>query len=105
MVVYNVTVSIDPAIASEWLEWMKSVHIPEVMATGAFKDGRLCRVHGEEEGGMTYAITYLAFSQAHLDDYQRHHAADLQAKHNKRYGGRFAAFRTFLSLVEEFKSV
>lgn len=104
MVIYNVTVSIDPAIASEWLEWMRSVHVPEVMATGFFKDSRLCRVHGEEEGGITYAITYLAYSQTHLDEYQQKHAPSLQAKHSERYAGRFAAFRTLLSVVEEFKN-
>lgn len=104
MVVYNVTVSIDPAIAAEWIDWMRSEHIPEIMSTGLFKDSRLCRVHAEEEGGMTYAITYLAFSQEHLDEYQAKHAPLHEAKHNERYSGRFADFRTLLSVVEEFKN-
>ena len=32
MIVYNVTVSVDENITSDWLAWMKDEHIPEVMA-------------------------------------------------------------------------
>jgi hypothetical protein len=34
MILYNVTVSVDPEIHDEWLAWMKSKHIPDVLATG-----------------------------------------------------------------------
>jgi hypothetical protein len=104
MILYNVTVSIDPEIAEEWLTWMREVHIPDVMATGCFIESRISRVHGEEEGGMTYAITYLSPSQALLDEYQSNHAAALQREHSLKYDGRFAAFRTMLSVIEEFRS-
>jgi hypothetical protein len=57
MILYNVTVSIDPAVAEDWLAWMRSTHIPDVMATGCFEESRISRVQGEEEGGLTYAIT------------------------------------------------
>jgi hypothetical protein len=60
-------------------------------------------VHGEEEGGMTYAITYLSPSQDKIDEYQKMHAPLLQKDHAERYQGKFAAFRTTLSLIEEFK--
>jgi len=103
MILYNVTVSIDPEISEEWLGWMREVHIPDVMATGCFKESRISRVHGEEEGGITYAITYLAENQETFDIYQRDFAPDLQRDHTKRYSGRFAAFRTLLSVIEEFK--
>ncbi len=36
MILYNVTVALDPAIETEWLAWMQQEHIPEVMATGCF---------------------------------------------------------------------
>lgn len=104
MVVYNVTVSIDENVAEEWLQWMRETHIPDVMNTGHFKESRLCRVHGEEQGGVTYAITYLSFSQDDLNTYQEKHAPKLQAEHTKKFDGKFAAFRTLLSVVDEFKN-
>jgi hypothetical protein len=102
MIVYNVTVSIDPSVENDWLEWMRSTHIPDVMATGHFRDSKLCRVNGEEQGGLTYAITYTALSQADYDAYQKTHAPRLQRDHALRYDGRFAAFRTLLTIIEEF---
>lgn len=101
-VLYNVTVSIDPSCEQEWLDWMRSVHIPEVMASGCFLESRLSRVNGEEENGVTYAITYLAYSQEHLDRYGKEFAPALQADHSQRFAGRFAAFRTTLSVIEHF---
>ena len=83
--------------------WMKTKHIPDVIATGCFIEGRLSRVHGEEEGGMTYAVSYVALSQKQFDNYQEKHALELQRDHAKRYEGRFAAFRTMMTIVEEFK--
>lgn len=102
MIVYNVTVSIDPTIEEDWLNWMKQTHIPDVMATGHFRDSKLCRVNGEEQGGLTYAITYTALSQEDYDLYQKNHSPKLQREHTVRYEGRFAAFRTLLTVVEEF---
>lgn len=103
MILYNVTVSIDPVIAEDWVNWMRSNHIPDVMATGCFVESRISRVHGEEEGGVTYAITYLSLNQEKMDEYQQQHAPLLQKDHAERYAGKFAAFRTILSVIEEFK--
>lgn len=103
MILYNVTVSIDPAIHEEWLEWMKSTHIPDVMATGCFIEGRISRVHGDEEGGLTFAVAYLAPDQNAYDRYQNEFAPTLQKEHSDRYAGRFAAFRTLLTVLDEFR--
>lgn len=102
MIVYNVTVSIDPQVETDWLTWMRKTHIPEVMATGHFRDSKLCRVHGEEEGGVTYAITYVSHSEKDLDEYQEKHAPQLQKEHTSKFEGKFAAFRTLLTVIEEF---
>lgn len=104
MIVYNVTVSVDENKADEWLKWMREKHIPDVMATGHFRDSKICRVQGEEEGGKTYAITYTAFSEENLDTYQKEHSPRLQAEHNHKFGGNFVAFRTLLTVIEEFET-
>src|SRR5690554_8079444 len=100
MVVYNVTISIDEAVANSWLEWMKETHIPEIMATGHFRDSKICRVHGEEEGGITFAVMYTALSEKDLDIYQEKHAPKLQSEHTEKFKGKFASFRTLLRSEE-----
>ncbi|MBU2019812.1 MAG: DUF4286 family protein [Bacteroidetes bacterium] len=103
MILYNVTVNIDPEIEQEWTAYMRQTHIPEVMHTGCFLESRFCRVHGEEEGGVTYATTYLAKNQDIYDIYLATHAAKLRDEFNAKWAGKFASFRTLLTVVEEFK--
>lgn len=103
MILYNVTVSIDEKVYVEWLDWMRRKHIPDVMETGCFIESRISRVHGEEEGGFTFAITYLSPSQDKIDEYQEHHAPELQDEHALKFNGKFAAFRTMLTVIDEFK--
>lgn len=100
MILYNVTIKIDTAIHREWLQWMKEVHIPDVMATGHFKEHKICRIIGDEgPDGVTYAIQYLSPSMQAFQQYQQKHAPSLQAEHTARYEGRYAAFRTLMEVV------
>jgi hypothetical protein len=57
--IYNVTVSVDEPVHEDWLHWMKTVHVPDVMATGFFTSSKICRVLAHEEGGVTYAMQHL----------------------------------------------
>jgi hypothetical protein len=49
MIVYNVTVKVDLAVAEDWLAWMKTEHIPEVLATGMFISYRMLRILNDED--------------------------------------------------------
>lgn len=98
MIIYNVTVNIEAAVHDEWLHWMKTVHIPEVMATGLFLDHRMARVLADDEG-FTYAIQYGCADMATYERYRDQHAARLQSETQQRFGGSFAAFRTLLEVV------
>jgi len=100
MILYNVTVNIDPEVHEDWLDWMKKTHIPDVLNTGMFIDNRFLRVLNTEEGeGFTYSIQYLLESMEHYETYKALFAPALQASHNERYQNRFVAFRTLLETV------
>ena len=99
MIVYNVTVNIDHDVHDAWLRWMKDTHIPDVMATGLFIESRIHRVLVEDEGGVTYAIHYVAADMMHYERYRDEHAPRLQAEAQAAFGGRFHAFRTLLEVV------
>jgi hypothetical protein len=100
MILYNVTTSIEPAVADEWLEYMRSTHIPEVMDTGFFIKSQLLRLLNEEEGGITYASQYYCISLEHLEEYQTICAPALRADLDKHFAGKYASFRTTLEVVE-----
>jgi len=95
MIVYTVTVSVDRAAAAEWLSWMTSTHIPDVMRAGYFRSHSIRRVLEpvEHEGKDTFVIEYTCESQECFDAYQREAAPALQRDHNDRFAGRVKASR------------
>jgi len=100
MILYNVTVKVDKDIQADWLQWMRSEHIPAVMATGKFTEYRICRMLHEEEDGKTYAVQYFCPDMETFYQYQQEHAARLQQEHKKRYEGRYVSFRTLMEVIE-----
>ena len=101
MIIYNVTVNIDNSVHDEWLEWMKTVHIPDVMRTGMFVENRICRLLGDEDsGGKTYAIQYTCNSIKEYEQYQNVFAPALQAEHKEKFSDKFVAFRTLLEIIK-----
>jgi len=95
-IIYNVTINIDDDIKEEWLQWMKTVHIPDVMATGCFEEFKICRLLVEEEKGTTFAIQYTAKSLEAFENYQKNFASALQKEHSEKFKEKFVAFRTLL---------
>ena len=99
-IIYSVTVKIENDTEADWLQWMKDVHIPEVMATGYFIENRISRVIGEDDDGTSYNIQYLCPSMKDLHMYQVNCAPSLQKDHTERYKDKFVAFRTLLETIE-----
>jgi hypothetical protein len=99
MILYNVTINIDEDVHDEWLEWMKSVHIPEVMETGYFTESKMSRLMIDEEQGITYSIQYACKSMEDYNNYASKEAPGLQAKTLQKYNGKFVAFRTLMEQV------
>ena len=98
-VLYNVTVNVSEEILEEWLQWMETTHIPEVLATGFFSAARLMRVHAFEQGGKTYAVQYTASSMQNYERYLKEAAPQLQSKTELAFGDQVHAFRTLLEVV------
>lgn len=104
MIIYSVTVSIDPAIEADWKEWMQKVHIPDVMATGYFMASHFQKLlePKPDPGVATYNIQYECESKAEYNRYQEMAAPALQADHTARYKDKFVAFRTILFRESSF---
>lgn len=100
MVLYNVTVGIDPEIEKEWLGWMMEKHIPDVMNTGMFVENKIFKVLSqEEEETISYSIQYYAESVDNVVKYLNEFAPPLVEEHKKRYQNRHVAFRTLLEQI------
>lgn len=88
----------DSAMAEEWLHWMKTKHIPDVLNTGCFVGNQIVKVLGNDEGA-TYSVQYTFKTMDDYDRYKAEFAPALQKEHTEKYSGKFAAFRTLLEIV------
>lgn len=104
MIIYSVTISIDSQIENDWLAWMRTKHIPDVMATGYFLEAHLQRLvdPSPEPGLSTFNISYSCPNIRTYHEYQEKEAPALQAEHSERYKDRFVAFRTILQREDSF---
>jgi hypothetical protein len=101
MLLYNVTCNVDEAVADAWLFFMRTIHVPEVVATGCFVRSQICQLLEEEDnGGRTYAIQYYCPDAATLERYQTEFAPALRADVERRFPQQFVAFRTVLEVIE-----
>lgn len=101
MIVYNVTLSVNPEIEKEFLKWLGEIHLPEVLETGLFIEGRIFKVL-ETPGGKevnSYAVQYRLENWKYFNQYQTEYAAMLQQKTKTKYGDNVLAFRTFLEEI------
>lgn len=100
MFLYNVTVGVDRSIEVEWIQWMKTVHIPNVMNTGMFVNYKMYKVHtAEDEPAVSYAIQYFAPTLDHVQQYLERFAPLLREESNTKFGSSQAAYRTLLEEV------
>jgi len=101
-ILYNVTIKISTDLHIEWLEWMKRVHIPEVMATGCFESYRITRILGDDdEHGVGFAVQYVSADMDIFNIYQQQHAKRLQQEHSDRYANQYVSFRTLMQIEAE----
>ncbi len=101
MIVYNVTIKVQQQIANDWLQWLKNIHIPEVMQSECFTSYKILQLlEVDEAEGPTYAIQYFAESKALYNRYIEKFAAILREKSFEEWGNKFIAFRTVMQSVE-----
>jgi len=98
-ILYNVTVNVDKSVEQDWLDWMKKVHIPEVMDTKLFQEYKIFRLLVDEDQGNTYAVQYFAKSIEKVLTFQANYAQALQSKVYSKYGDKAVDFRTMLQQV------
>ncbi len=101
MILYNVTITIDLDVHREWVEWMRTEHIPDVMSTGMFISYRFSRLlDHEHDDSEIYSVQYLCRDRAHLLRYQQEFAPELQRPMREKYDGKFAVFRSLMEVID-----
>ncbi|SDW21807.1 protein of unknown function [Lutibacter oricola] len=102
MYIYNVTTNVDESIHQQWLNWMKTKHIPDMLATEKFTKAKMCKVLiNEEMGGVTYSVQYTTDNEDMLESYYTENAPKLRNEAKQLFGEKILSFRTELQVISE----
>lgn len=101
MILYNVTVNVEQSVENEWLHWMRTEHILDVINTGLFQNAKIFRLLNVEQsaGTTTYAVQYFANSITDYEKYEQDYASSLRQEQSERFGSRTVSFRTLMEEV------
>ena len=99
MVLYEVTLQVEPALASEVEEHMRSHHIPAILATGCFETVRF-----DQAAPGRFRTTYQARSPADLQRYLENHAPGFRAEFQTLFPTGVSATREIWSAREVWRS-
>lgn len=101
MYIYSVTISVENPVAPDWLKWMQTEHLPEVMSTGCFQKFQLHRLHEPiyEPDTTTYNVLYYAESLEKLEAYRNDHAPRLRHHAYMRYGQKAMSVISVLEIL------
>lgn len=100
MIIYSVTVHIQPQIESEWVGWMRDIHIPDVLRTGCFTT---CHMHKLLDAAQEEPAYVMQYDCRTLPDYHRYRdsfAPALQKDHGDRFAGKFRGARQLLEEID-----
>ena len=101
MILYNVTINIDLSVHDQWMKWMQTKHINDVLATGKFTSARMVKVLVEDKGSVTYSIQYTTESKEKLERYYQEDAPRLRQEGLALFADKMLAFRTELQVMSE----
>ncbi len=101
MIIYNIENTIKKEIEEEWLEWMKTAHIPAVMKTGYFNNHRMLRIviPKTDETTVTYINEYECESLENYLAYSENDAPRLRKDSEETFKGKFTSSRTVTEVI------
>ncbi len=100
MIVYNVTIKVTHAIHTDWLQWLQSEHIPEIIKTGCFTKAIILQLmEVDDSEGPTYAVQYFAESKGLYNNYIENHSVEMRQKSFDKWGDQFIAFRSVMKVI------
>lgn len=92
--------AIDDCAAAEWLEWLHTKHLADVIAAGA-RSGRVIRL---DEPARTLVAQYEFESREAFERYVREHAPRLRAEGIELFGDRLSYSRRSGEIVGKASS-
>ena len=101
MILYGITINIERQIHEQWIEWMKTQHVPAVLGCGLIQDSKILKLLNEEDGnpGVTYSFQYFFKDLNALQKFQEEFEPGLDTILYSKYRNSLVDFRTILEVI------
>jgi hypothetical protein len=100
MILYNVTMNIEPDVHEEWLIWMQEAYIPHLLSSGLILENRVLRLLYEvENAGITYAFQYYLDDIEDCQKLESQYINPISKELSKRFNNKYVDFATLLEVI------
>lgn len=96
MIVYEVNLDVEDAIADVYRAWLHA-HVAEMLALPGFESAEIFAVADAPPGRLQFCVHYRLRDDDALQAYLRDHAPRMRADGLARFGDRFRASRRILA--------
>lgn len=98
MVIYEVNLDIQDAIADEYLSWLKQ-HVNDIIAFQGFDSYTIYKVEDNNTKNKKFTVQYQVDSRESLQHYLDNHASVMRAEAVEKFGDQFSANRRIMQTI------
>lgn len=100
MILYNTTFNVELAIENDWLKWVRTSFVADIVASGFVVEHKILKLLTEiENGGATYSVQCWFENMENCIGFQNDCLEAAQQKMYEKYSGKFVLFSTLLEEV------
>lgn len=99
MYLYNITLIVEDASAASFLNWIKSVYVPQVIETGLYASNKLLTVVDSPNEGVTFCAQFVAETRDKHNQFTDIYEPILNADLDSKYRNKYVSYRTLMEII------
>lgn len=101
MILYSITFSVDENVHQDWLNDLKTIHIPSILLSGLISEYKILKLLNEHpDGGITYNCQLFMNDMTEVQTFEQDFEYTFLLSMEKKFAGMFIPFKTHLEVID-----
>ena len=101
MLIFNTTYQVTTKHTENWIQWIKTDHIPYMMKSELFLEPQISKIVGsEDESGTSFSVQYKIDNMDSLILWHKQYATEFQGIVSAKFGTEVVFFSTVLEILD-----
>ncbi len=101
MLIFNTTYQVTSNHTENWIQWIKTEHIPFMMKSDVFLEPQISKIVGsEDESGTSFSVQFKVDNMDTLILWHKQYATEFQDIASAKFGTEVVFFSTVLELID-----